>query len=204
MSDNQVFIERPNMDRADFQNCIIFEKNRNMEDLTAEDMGNYYELAIESKMIDEDIQTAELLLLQMTTLQIPPTPTVTKLLLGFYLKKKRYEDLIRLFEAVPSWGGDRNFVHGSILILALTQMGRLADAWRGTEMLRASDKYLSYDAARALFTGLIITLIDPKADPASARKRLSKKVKVDAVAYLVMSLLRHYPLPVDRIIAVET
>ena len=196
----------------DFQNSELFHPSQKaMLNITAVEMSNFYEVAIDAKMRDEDIQICEKLLYEMLALNLSPTPTITKLIMGYYLKKSRYDEVLRIFESVPSWGGHRNFVHGSMVILALTHMGRLADAWKGAEMLHASDKFLSYDAARELFSRIILTLVDKvdkkddkKEDSNTARKKLSKKTKVIALSTLICSLLRFHPTPEERWMADDT
>ena len=81
-------------------------------------------------------------------------------------------------------------------------MGRLADAWRGAESLHAANKYLSYDTAIELFTALVNTIVSPDAVKKSiyppAKRKLSKKSQISAVAILSLSLLRFYPSPAEK------
>lgn len=193
---------------AEFQNSDLFYKNQNMLILTATEMSNFYEVAIEAKMIDEDIKLCEFLLYEMVQLNLSPTPTITKLIMGYYLKKERYEDVLRLFESVPAWGGYRNFLHGSMVILALTHMGRYSDAWRGAELLYSFDKFLSYDTARELFKRINYLFIDPDTEiphiNTGSKKKMSKKTKINAIAILIMSLLRFHPMEIHRHVAEET
>ena len=196
------------LSNAEFQNSDLFYRNQNMVDLTAIEMSSFYEVAVEAKMKDEDIQTCEFLLYEMVQLNLSPTPTITKLIMGYYLKKHRYEEVLRLFESVPAWGGYRNFLHGSMVILALTHMGRYTDAWRGAELLHSYNKFLSYDAARELYTRLNFTLLYPDSEISQintgSKKKMSKKTKINAIATLMISLLRFHPMDVDRYAAEET
>ena len=187
---------------ADFQNSDLF--NRELPDRIVEViyMSNFYESAIEAKMMHNDIQTCEVLLREMVESQLTPTPTTSKLIMGYYLKRKRYSEVLHMFEMVPLWGGDRTYIHGSFVISALTLMGRLADAWRGAESLHAANKYLSHDTAVELFTALLNCILSPDVVTKSiyppAKRKLSKKSQISALAILSLSLLRFFPLPSEK------
>jgi hypothetical protein len=187
---------------ADFQNSDLFNKELPDRIVEVIDMSNFYESAIEAKMMHNDIQTCELLLREMVDSQLTPTPTTSKLIMGYYLKTKRYSEVLHMFEMVPVWGGDRTYIHGSFVISALTLMGRLADAWRGAESLHAANKYLSHDTAIELFSALVNTIAPPKGATKSTypppKRKLSKKSQISAVAILSLSLLRFYPLPSEK------
>lgn len=95
------------------------------------DMAGFYEAAIDAKMVHNDIQICEILLHEMLDLCLTPTNTSTRLIMDYYMRKDRYEDVLAMFENIPKWGGTRNYVHGSLVIKALACVGRLSDAWRG-------------------------------------------------------------------------
>lgn len=187
---------------ADFQYSDLFKKELPDRIVQVIDMSNFYETAIEAKMMNNDIQTCELLLREMVESQLTPTPTTTKVIMGYYLKKKRYSEVLHMFEMVPVWGGDRTYIHGSFVISALTLMGRLADAWRGAESLHAANKYLSHDTAVELFTALVNCILKPDVVTKSiyppAKRKLSKKSQISALAILSLSLLRFFPLPSEK------
>jgi hypothetical protein len=187
---------------ADFQNSDLFHKELPDRIVQMIDIANFYESAIEAKMLHNDIQTCELLLREMIENQLIPTPITSKLIMGAFLKNRRYNEVLHMFEMIPVWGGDRTYKHGSIVISALTLMGRLADAWRGAESLHAANKYLSHDTAIELFSALINSIVPPKGATKSIypppKKKLSKKSRISAVAILSLSLLRFYPLPSEK------
>ena len=116
---------------SDFQNCPLFERYEESKELTMQDMATFYEAAIDAKMLHNDIQICEILLYEMLDLCLTPTAYSTKLIMAYYLRKDKFDDVLRMFENIPKWGGTRNYVHGSMVITALANVGRLSDAWRG-------------------------------------------------------------------------
>jgi hypothetical protein len=118
---------------SDFQSCPLFGRYEESQELSQDDMADFYEAAIEAKMNHNDIQICEILLYEMLDLCLTPTAYSTKLLMGYYLRKDKFDDVLRMFENIPKWGGTRNYVHGSMVITALANIGRLSDAWRGKE-----------------------------------------------------------------------
>ena len=150
----------------DYQTCELFVKKKDMKMFDSQEMIIFYESVILAKMEDSDIQMCELLLNEILALNLTPSPLVIKKLMQYYIESQRYEDCLRIFEQTPGWGGERTYAHGSIVITALIHMGRIADAWRGAEMLFKDDKHLSYTTSRSifsffLFSPLCLLLISP-------------------------------------------
>lgn len=132
----------------DFQNSPLFVRKTDLIEVSATEMADFYEAAIEAKMGHEDIQTCELLVYEMLNLCLVPTSYSTKLIMGYYFRKEKYNDVLRMFENIPKWGGKRTFVHGSMVIAALTNVGRLSDAWRGAEIMEKDGRFLTHEAVR--------------------------------------------------------
>lgn len=113
-----------------------------------------------------------------------------KNVMGCMLESERYEEVLRIFEAMPGWGVERDRRHASIFVEALSRLGRLSDAWRGLRHMAEVGQPLMLPAYRALFARLLFSLMRTRKYIDAGRVKLSTEETVEAVVSVALHIAK--------------
>ena len=170
--------------------------------LTHTDLAKLYRVAFDCARSAKRPGRCKAYLITMAESKIPLTPKMTEVAMKCFLEASENQNVVWVFESIPTWHGERTQVHAALLLQALAQMGRLSDAWRGLQEMKKDDPNgslnpLLYSIVQfTLLKRLLLSFTErgQRSHRDQSVRKMTKATKLTATASLAIDILRSYEI----------